>query len=335
VAGPTVARFGLGTLRLSGGACLDEAFITYATYGRLNQAGDNCVLLPTYYTGSHHSYAALIGPGRALDPARHFIVIPNMFGNGLSSSPSHRPAGPARAAFPAVSLHDNVAAQFRLVEALGVRRIALAAGWSMGAMQAYYWAALHPGMVANLLPICGAARCWPLNRAFLHGVKAALTADAAYAGGAYFLPPAAGLRAFGRVYAGWAYSARFFREGLYRQLGAPTLEDFLLAWEDEHLAWDAGDLLAMLGTWAAADIGDLPGCGGDWMRALARIEARTIVMPCDTDAYFTLEENALEVAAIPGAELRPLVSPYGHCAGAPGRFPAESAEIARAMRELL
>jgi homoserine O-acetyltransferase len=331
---PTVAQVSLGAVDLVHGGRLGDAVIVYATYGRLNERGDNAVLLPTYYTGSHDSYAGWIGPGQALDPAKHFIVIPDMFGNGWSTSPSHWPAGPVRAGFPRVDIQDNVACQHRLLtETLGVKRLALVAGWSMGAMQAYAWAAMYPHMVKALLPVCGAARCWPLNRVFLEGVRAALTADAAWARGAYLDPPVSGLRAFGRAYCGWAYSARFFRDRLYRGLGADTLEDFLTAWEDEHLVWDAGDLLAMLDSWAAGDIASL--AGGDYAQALGRIEARTIVMPSDTDAYFTLEENAIEAGCIDGAVLRPLVSPYGHCAGAPGRFAAETAEIERAMRTLL
>ncbi len=331
-----LGRFFLGDVALRSGAMLADAMLVHATWGRLNAAGDNCILLPTYYTGTHQSYARLIGAGRALDPERYFIVSPNMFGNGVSTSPSHRPAGVARAAFPGVDIHDNIACQHRLLtEHLGVKRIALATGWSMGAMQAYSWAAAYPEMVEALLPICGTARCWPLNRVFLEGVAAALRADGHYAGGTYLTPPVAGLKAFGRAYCGWAYSAPFFREALYQQLGAETLEAFLARWEDEHLAFDAGDLLAMLHSWANADIGTLPGCGGDYRAALRRITARTIAMPCRYDAYFTAEEAAHEAGFIPGARVEVLDSAYGHCAGAPGRFPAETAKIEQAMRALL
>lgn len=330
------ARFELGDVRLQSGSILAQAFLGYEAYGELNAAGDNCVLLPTYYTGTSSSYQSIIGPGRALDPDRWFIVIPNMFGNGLSSSPSKLSTVEARAGFPAVSVVDNVLCQHRLlVEAFGVRSIALAAGWSLGAIQAYHWAAIYPEMVRTLLPICGSARCWPLNRIFLEGVSAALKADHDFAGGRYLKPPEKGLRAFGRVYAGWAYSAAFFRDRLYRNLGYDDLSAFLSAWEDEHLAWDANDLLAMLWTWSHADIGALSGCGGDYRAGLARIRARTIVMPCAQDQYFTLEENRVEAVALKQAELRPIMSPYGHCAGAPGRFAEETAQVEAAMRELL
>jgi homoserine O-acetyltransferase len=328
--------FRAGDVRLRSGEVLRDARLAFKTYGKLNAQADNCILFPTYYTGTHAGNERLIGAGRALDPAHHFIVVPNLFGNGLSSSPSNATAGQRAAAFPHISIYDNVLCQQRLVmEHLGVRRIRLALGWSMGALQVYQWAVSFPEQVERLLPLCGSARCWPLNHVFLEGVKAALLADSEYCGGEYRQPPERGLRAFGRAYAGWAFSAAFFREHLYEQLGLTSLEGLLQYWERDHLQWDANDLLAMLWTWQHADPSVTPEHGGDLARALASIRARTIVMPCDTDQYFTLEENRLEAAMIPGAELRPLISPFGHCAGAPGRFPHETAFLEQALRELL
>jgi homoserine O-acetyltransferase len=166
-------------------------------------------------------------------------------------------------------------------------------------------------------------------------VRAALRADPVYADGRYTHKPVAGLKAFGRVYAGWAYSQSFFREGLYRTLGFASIDEFLLAWEDEHLVWDANDLMAKLWTWEHADVSASPRFGGNLRAALGCIRARTIVMPGDQDLYFTLQDNREEAALIPNAELRPIHSPYGHCAGAPGRFPAEMEFIEQALRDLL
>lgn len=332
---PVIDRLMLGDFALRSGQVLAGAQLTYATWGRLNSAADNVVLLPTYYTGTHNSYLPWIGPGRALDPQRWFIVSPDLFGNGLSSSPSHAATPQARAAWPQVSVLDNVAAQQRLLSHLGVRSVALTMGWSMGAMQSLQWATAEPGMIRAVLAVCGTANCWPLNRAFLGSVRAALTADPHWQGGAYAAdaPPRAGLRAFGRVYCPWAYSAEFFRDGLYRQLGCETQEAFLRAWEDEHLAWDACDLLAMLATWESADVAAL--CGGSLAQALGRISARVILMPGDRDAYFTLEEAQIEQRHIQRAQLQPLRSAYGHCAGAPGRFADETQAITQAAWQLL
>lgn len=329
---PRPELFRLGDFPLDGGGMLADAVLGWRSWGQLSPGGDNAVLLPCYYTGTSDSHAPLIGRGRALDPGRWFIVATDLFGNGRSTSPSHAATPEARAAFPRVSIADNVRAQARLLDSLGVRRLALVHGWSMGAIQSWFWAAMYPDMVAAILPACGAARCWPQNRAFLEGVRAALTADCAWQDGAYRTPPERGLRAFGRAYAGWAFSPRFFREQLYRAQGHDTLEDLLTAWEEDHLGWDAADLVAMLDTWAGADVGSL---GAGWQEVLQGIRARAIVMPCDEDRYFTLEENAIEAALPPNAELRAIYSPYGHTAGAPGRWPHETARIEAAIGELL
>jgi len=326
--------FDAGDLSLQSGAVLRDARLAFKTYGQLNAAGDNCIVFPTYYTGTHAGNERLIGAGRALDPARYFIVVPNLFGNGLSSSPSNAVPAQRGAAFPHLTIHDNVMCQHRLLSRLGVRRIALALGWSMGALQVYQWAVTFPDLVERLLPMCGSARCWPLNHVFLEGVKAALLADPDFSAGEYRQPPERGLRAFGRAYAGWAFSATFFREHLYQVFGFASLESLLDYWERDHLHWDANDLLAMLWTWQHADPSSAEH-GGDLARALGAIRARTVVMPCDTDQYFTLAENRIEAALIAAAELRPLISPFGHCAGAPGRLPTETEFVERAVRDLL
>lgn len=326
----------LGDLPLQRGGVLPRARLAYATWGTLNASRDNCVVFPTYYTGNHHSNARMIGAGLALDPARWFIVVPNLFGNGVSSSPSNTPGPLGGSQFPLVTIHDNVTAQHRLVvEHLGVRSVALATGWSMGGLQAWEWAVRFPDLVQRLLPFCGAARCSPHNFVFLEGVKAALEADTGFAGGRYTSRPEAGLRAFGRVYAGWAYSQAFFREGRWRDLGFDSLEALLRFWEDDHLAWDANDLLAMLRTWQCADPSANETWRGNFAAALHTVKARTLLMPCDRDLYFTLEDNETEAALVPGARLRPFSSVYGHCAGAPGRFPAEMAFLDAALREWL
>ena len=324
----------LGDVALECGGVLRDAQLAYRTWGQLNDRADNCVVFPTYFTGNHDSNARLIGAGRALDPDRWFIVVPNLFGNGRSTSPSNAAPGQRGADFPLVTVRDNVRCQHRLlVDTLGVRAIALALGWSMGALQAYQWAVSYPGLVKALLPICGAARCAPHNAVFLEGLRACLRADADWQGGRYTVPPVGGLKAFGRVYAGWAYSQKFYREHRYRDLGFDSVEALLRFWEDDHLAWDPNDLVAKLATWEAADPGR--GVEGGLGAVLGQIQARTLVMPGDRDLYFTLEDNAAEAALVPGAELRPLASVYGHCAGAPGRFPEETAFIERAIRELL
>jgi len=326
----------LGDVPLQSGEVLKDAHLAYVTHGTLNPAGDNVVLLPTFYTGTHLRNEALFGSGRAIDPARHFVVTVNLFGNGYSSSPSNADASQAGPRFPDITLFDNVACQHRLLtEHLGVRNIALVLGWSMAAMQAFQWGAQYQDMVQAILPYCGTARCSEFNLAFIEGPKAALQADAAWNGGNYVAPPEKGLRAFGRVYAPWAYSHDFFVDQLYHKLGFETLEDFFRDWEEDHLNWDANDLLAKIWTWQHADISDNAIYHRDFRRALGAIRARAIVMPCSTDQYFAPEDNAAEVAAMRNAELRVYDSPWGHCVGSPGRVPDFQQAVDEAAAELL
>ncbi|MEE8123768.1 MAG: alpha/beta fold hydrolase [Alphaproteobacteria bacterium] len=327
--------FDAGDLALQSGGRLPDAKLAYKTYGMLSPAKDNVVLLPTFYTGTHERNEGFFGRGRALDPARHFIVSVNLFGNGISSSPSNTPAPCDGPRFPNVTLFDNVACQRRLLEEVfGVERVRLVAGWSMAGCQSYQWAAQYPDRVDAILPFCTSARTSPHNFVFLEGVKAALQADGAWNGGDYDAPPVRGLKAFGRVYAGWAYSQAFYREGLYRKLGFEAFEDLLRAWEADHLNWDANDLLAKLWTWQHADISANDLYHGDFNKALGAIRARAIVIPCTQDLYFPPEDNAFEVSRMPNAELRPFDSPWGHCAASPGNDPSFERFLDESLAEL-
>ena len=125
--------FEAGDLDLQSGETLREAKLAYKTHGRLNASKDNVVVFPTFFGGRHTQNEGMIGEGRALDPNKYFIIVPNLFGNGVSSSPSNAAPPYNRARFPRVSLYDNVACQHRLVtEVFGIDKIALGTGWPMG-----------------------------------------------------------------------------------------------------------------------------------------------------------------------------------------------------------
>ena len=235
----------------------------------------------------------------ALDPDKYFIIVPSLFGSGFSSSPSNTPEPYGKPRFPRVTIYDNVVAQHRLVaEELGVSRVKLVTGFSMGAIQTYHWGALYPDEVERIAPYCGAARCSRHNYVFLEGLKAALTADAQWNEGWYKEKPAKGLRAFGRVYAGWAFSQAFYRAELdLKTLGYSSLEDFMVAfWEGLFLPKDANDLLAMLWTWQHGDIASNDLYRGDFRKALRAIRAKAYLMPSETDLYFPPADNELEVS---------------------------------------
>ncbi len=330
-----VEYLALGDFTLQSGITLPGARLAFRTYGALSAARDNAILIPTFYAGQHTDCELMFSAGRAIDPAKHFVIVVNMFGNGLSSSPSNTPAPHDRARFPHITAYDNVIAQHRLVtDRLGIDHLKLVTGFSMGGQQTIHWGALYPDMMDALAPICGSARTAPHNFVFLEGVKAALKADDAFADGWYSTPPVKGIAAFGRVYAGWVYSQDFYRDEEYRKLGLASLEEVMRASEMRYLQRDANDLLAMLWTWQHADLGAHPRFEGDIARALQAIRARTIVMPGATDLYFRVRDNELEVQLMSNAELRPIPSIWGHAAGR-GTNRADNEFIDHALRELL
>ena len=328
--------YDLGDFQLQSGETLPGAKLAYKTYGSLNSAKDNVVVLPTFYTGSHYRNEGFFGPDRAIDPVRHFILSVNLLGNGLSSSPSNTPAPLDGPRFPKITLYDNIRAQYLLLtEALNISQIALVAGWSMAGCQSFQWAAQYPGMVKAILPFCASAKTSEHNIVFLEGVKAALQADSVYDDGNYQSPPVKGLKAFARVYAGWAFSQTFYREHMYKLIGFDSAEALLQDWEQDHLDWDANDLLCKLRTWQQGDISHNELYNGDFEAALSAIEANTIIIVCDNDLYFRPEDNAREVEHIKNGELRIYESPWGHCVASPGNDPVFQNYLDQAIKELI
>ena len=314
---PGEGLFELGDMVLQSGETLRDAKIACKTHGRLAADKSNVILYPTPYSAQHGDIEWLIGPGKALDPGKHFIVVLDQLGNGLSSSPSNTPPPQDHSRFPTITNQDNVAAQLRLVtEKFGIDKIALVVGWSMGAQQTLQWAVSHPDKVERIAPSCGTARTTPHNAVFLEGLRAVLTLDAAWMEGDYASPPAAGIRAFARVYAGWGFSQPFYKRELYRQMGFNSLEEFLVGfWEKRFLRRDANNLLSMLRTWQLNDVGATPGFDGSLERALGSIKAKATVMVGQTDLYFPPEDVEAEAALIPGARYRVIPSVWGHQAG--------------------
>lgn len=331
------AVFDLGPTRLQLGATVPNLKLAYKTYGTLAPDRSNLILYPTSYGARHGDTEWLIGAGRVLDPSRWFVVIPNMFGNGLSSSPSNLPEPFGHGRFPVFTHWDNVHAQKRLLEEVfGVERIRLAYGWSMGGQQALHWGAIFPDRVERICAVCTSARTSEHNKVFLQGVRATLTADAAWTGTYFRERPVTGLRAMGRVYAGWAMSQAFYRRKLWAETGFSSLEDWLVrSWEANFLRRDGDDLLSSLETWYRSDISDNEIFKGDLARALGAIRARSIVMPSTTDLYFTAEDSEAETKLMPNAEFRPIRSDWGHRAGNPALNPVDEGVLRQAVKDLL
>lgn len=317
-------------LPLADGGVLKDARCRYAVWGQLNAAKDNLILFPTRFGGAHEQNAFMIGPGMALDPSEWCIVVPNMLGNGMSSSPSNTDD------FPLVTHADNIELQRRLLsDRFGDAPIAMATGWSMGAQQSYRWAVEEPDRVARLVTFCGTARTTPHNKVFLEGVLAALAADPRYGTGD---APVDGLRAAGRVYAGWAYSQPWIkRQGWRAETIRSVFGDFADVdawlegyWDKLFMARSAGDITACARTWMANDVAN----GGDLGEALGRITAKSLVMTATTDLYFTPPDCRAEATMIPGAEYREMDTDWGHMSGS-GQSERDTKVMDKAIAQML
>jgi homoserine O-acetyltransferase/O-succinyltransferase len=313
-------EFVIANFKTESGVVLPQARVVYGTYGHLNAAKDNVVLLPSHYMANFHGYEWLIGPSRALDSSKLFLVATELFGNGRSSSPSNTPEPYHGPRFPVTTIRDNVEAVYRLLtEELKVTHVRAIIGFSMGAEQAFQWAVSYPAFADRVVATAGTAKCYPHGVVRLEGQIAALTADPVFKNGDYNAPPTTGLEAFATVWLGWLYSQEWWRRELWRNGAAvDTKFDQYFQYRRTHFisGADANNLILQMRTWEKHDVGTTPGFNGDVGKALRSIKVPLLYMPSETDLYFPLGDARYEAAFIPGANLMPIPSLWGHTAGA-------------------
>lgn len=310
----------LTDFRLESGIVLPVANVAYATFGTLNAARDNAVLVASYYGADYHGYDFIIGPGKALDPARYFVVATEMFGNGFSSSPSNTPPPRSGPDFPAIAIRDNVEASRRVLAHLGVTHVRAVLGFSMGAEQAFQWAVSHPTFMDAIVPWCGTAKTYPHGIVRLESAIRALTADPAFQGGRYTSPPKAGMAAWSTHWAAWVWSQEWWRRELFKPQSA-TVEEALAARIARDATRDPNNLILHARTWQRHDVGNTPGFDGDHQKALRSIAARVLYMPCQTDLYFPIGDAEYERQFLKDVSFVPIQSLWGHSAGGGGHPP--------------
>ena len=190
---------------LANGTVMSEATIAYETYGRLAPHARNAVLFTHGYTSGHHaagrnpananqpgSWDGLIGPGKAIDTDRLFVVASNMLGSsyGSTNAASINPATgePYGPDFPAITLRDIVAAQKRLLDSLGVKRLVAVAGPSYGGYQAFQWALAYPDFIDAIVAVNTAPWASANQQQQLADMQARFAADPEWHGGRYYGP---------------------------------------------------------------------------------------------------------------------------------------------------
>jgi len=313
-------EFVIGRFTTESGVVLPIARIVYGTYGHLNLARDNVVLLPSHYMADHHGYEWLIGPGQALDTTRLFLVATELFGNGHSSSPSNTPEPYHGPRFPVTTIRDNVEAVHRLlVEDLKISHLRAVIGFSMGAQQAFQWAVSYPGFADRIVATSGTAKTYGHGIVRLEGQIAALTVDPVFNGGDYAVQPKAGIEAFALVWTGWLFSQEWWRREFWRTTSPPgtTFEQVVENFRTNFIPGaDANNLILQVRTWERHDVGATSGFGGSVEQALRSISVPVLYMPSETDLYFPLTDARYEAQFIARVSLVPIPSLWGHPAGA-------------------
>lgn len=316
----TQGKFVIKQFKTETGVILPEALIVYGTYGHLNAAHDNAVLLPSHYMADHQGYEWLIGPGNALDTNKLFLIATELFGNGHSSSPSNTPEPFHGPRFPIVTIRDNVEAVHQLLtNYFKINHLKALIGFSMGAQQAFQWAVSYPDFTDKIVATSGTAKTYPHGIVRLEGQIAALTADAVFNNGDYTSQPVKGLQAFGVVWTAWLYSQEWWRKELWRASSAPgtTFEQVLNEYRINFIPGaDANNLILQMRTWEHHDVGQTKGFNGNVETALHSIKVPFLYMPSATDLYFPIGDAAYEAGFIPTVNFKPIPSLWGHTAGA-------------------
>jgi len=274
---PPHQLFGEGDLKLESGEVIRDFSISYVTHGKLNDKKSNAILMVTALGGNHHRIDFLIGPGKALDTDRYFIICADAIGNGFSTSPSNSKAQP-RMSFPKYAIRDMVESQYRLLkEKFGIEHVFAVVGPSMGGMQALQWGVSHPDFMDALVAMVPLAKTPAWSVAVVEASRKAIMNDPAWKDGNYDSPPEKGVRLWRDILNLLSartpdmYSAQF-KNGIDALSWMEAQETAALK------AFDANDYIFQTWAYERHDVGTTPGFGGDTAGALASIKAKTLIL---------------------------------------------------------
>ena len=308
----------LGELKLESGEVIRDFSISYVTHGTLNANKSNAVLMVTAIGGNHHRIDYLIGPGRAFDPSKYFIISTDAIGNGLTTSPSNSKAQP-RMQFPKFNMRDMVHSQQRLIaEKFGIKKLVTVVGASMGGMQALQWAVSYPDAMDSIVPIIPLGRTPAWTTGVLEMLRQSIMSDPKWKDGNYPAnePPEQGLR----LWLGWI-SGVIVRTPAYQESLFPKSQDvipFLQKTQDNWRRVDAADWVYQSWAYDQHNLGTTPGFDGDYPRALKSIKAKTLILAGSID-LLNPEEEAMEAAKhindVRYVNINPK-RPMGHLSGA-------------------
>ena len=266
----------IGDLTLESGEVIKDFAISYVTHGKLNERKSNAILMVTAISGNHHRLDFLIGPGKALDTDKYFIICTDAIGNGLTTSPSNSTAQP-RMKFPKFLIRDMVASQKKLMEHLGIDHVVAVVGPSMGGMQVLQWGVSHPEFMDSLVALVPLARTPAWTVTVLEATRKAIMLDPAWKNGDYAEPPEQGIRLWRDILNFLAArSPEVSRDQFPNQM---DILPFLQAQETALIkVFDANDWIYQTWAYDRHDVGTSPGMNGDTVKALRAIKAKTLIL---------------------------------------------------------
>lgn len=325
----------LGDFKFESGDVVKDFKVSYVTYGKLNKAKNNAILVMQAFLGDHHMHDFLIGPGKALDPEKYFIVATDMLGSsglvqGVTTGATN---SGLKMDFPFFSIRDSVNVEYRLLkEYLGIEHVLVVLGPSIGAMKSFQFALSYPNYITGAIPIAGSPLPNPMTRWFLNTIMGAIAQDSAWYGGNYETNPMTAMATASRIFAPYVFTERWFAQNARTPEQRRAVEKLWL----EIFTQDTRDVYYHLRMWATFNLGDLPGFGGDHVAALKAIKTRMLLFSLKGDLMISPDEVAVIRSSVPGiAHVE--IDTAGHsgcCGGDPEANKVMNREIARFLATL-
>ena len=290
------------------GAALEEMKVGYATHGVLNTQKDNAILVTHGTSANRHTFDPYIGPGKAFDTDKYFVIAVDAIGGGTSSSPKDG----LGLAFPRYTIRDMVRAQYDLAtNGLRLPGLVATGGSSMGAFQALEWGILFPDFAKGLLLIVPGARTPNNFKAVVDAMIAVVKLDPKWNGGHYTENPVAGLSAAAMVFGTWFLSDEY----LDSRTTPAAYDEALMIMERAYTSWDA--VSWMWRYLASRDYDASKPFGGDMKKALGSVKANALVMPSATDRVLPVSGAHELRDGIAAAHYEEIPSILGHMAQNP------------------
>lgn len=301
----------MGDFTLENGQVIKDFSMSFVTHGKLNESKTNAILMTPSLLGNHHRIDFLIGPGKALDTDRFFIICADSIGNGLTTSPSNSKVQSGMQ-FPQYSIRDMVNSQHRfLMEYFDIKHLVAVTGASMGGMQTLQWGVSFPKYMDYLIALTPMAKSPAWSIAVADITTRVVKLDPGWNNGNYSSNPAEGVRLRTEIIAMLASSPEAFKEK-WNKPPEDVLKFMKTSGDAGAKNVDANNIIYQTWAYAHHNVGDTPGFGGDHLKALQSVQAKSLLMTGTTDILNPVEEAVEAARSIPGGVYIEVPTVQGH-----------------------